>query len=114
MQTGSLTNLLMSRSRQSNPEVGMGATEIMWTDRRAYTIVEVRNPKTIVVQEDNAKRTDNNGMSESQRYEFTPNLEGEKIVVTLRKNGKWIRRGESQNGRSFVVGYRTAYHDYSF
>lgn len=54
---------------QVTPEVGMGATEVVGSDRYPYTIVKVVNPKKIVVQRDDYRRTDNNGQSELQTYE---------------------------------------------
>lgn len=66
-QTGSVTNHILSRATigQPEPTVGMGATLLGWTDRHACTIVEVsmeRDRIVVTVQEDNAKRTDSNGM----------------------------------------------------
>ena len=89
MTYGSLQNLIAGSNPELIPTVGMGATEICWTDRNPFTVVEVKtNSKgavvELVVQSDDYKRTDNYGMSESQRYEFTPNPEGHKVVVTKR------------------------------
>jgi hypothetical protein len=54
-------------------------------------------------------------MSESQAYAYTRDRTAPVIMVTLRKNGRWVKEGESmKNGTSFGVGYRQAYHDYSF
>lgn len=114
MTHGSLQNLL-GGSSNDKPVVGMGATRYGWTDRHPYTVVEVINDKTIVVQEDNYERIDDNGMSEVQQYKFTPNPEGPKYTLTLRANGKWIVKGEgSKNGTKFGVGHRDRYYDFSF
>jgi hypothetical protein len=113
--TGSLFNNLMANSQQVSPEVGMGATRLSYTDRHAYTVIKVINPKMIVVQRDIATRTDKNGMSESQTYEYAADPEGSTDIVTLRKNGRWVVRGESaKQGTSFLIGFRKQYHDYSF
>lgn len=114
MTTGSMINHLMGNSKPAVPEVGMGATKLCWTDRHAYTIVEVVNPKKIVVQADKVTRTDSNGMSESQSYSFERNPEGQKATLTLRKNGAWIEQGDSIKGTVYALGYRSEYHDYSF
>src|SRR5690606_11035234 len=112
---GSLDNRLMDGAKQKTPEVGMGATEILYTDRHPYTIIEVNEKKTrIVVQQDNAKRIDNNGMSETQCYEYSPNPEARKRVLTLRKTGQWIEKGESLKGNKYLIDYREEYRDYSF
>ena len=96
------------------PEVGMGATLILWSDRHAYTVVEVKSPRTIIVQRDNAKRTDNLGMSESQEYSYTPNPNAPKEVFTFRKNGRWVEKGKSIRNSPLVLGIREEYYDYYF
>lgn len=115
MNTNSLVNATMGNSAAA-PVVGMGATELGWTDRHAYTVTSVsKNGKVVQVQQDTATRTDKNGMSESQSYDFTPNPEGSKRTVTLRKNGCWVAKGGSMKGGTrFAIGHRSEYHDYSF
>lgn len=98
---------------QPKPEVGMGVTYGCWTDRMAGTIVEVsKSGKTITVQADTATRTDKNGMSECQEYEYTPNPNGEKMVfrITSKKGNKAWRSGCYTAG----LGGRRSYHDFSF
>jgi hypothetical protein len=115
MVQGSIINHLMKNSKQTKPEVGMGVTALYYTDRHAGTIVEVISDKRIVVQEDIATRTDQNGMSESQSYDYTPNPKAARQVVTLRKNGRWVKQGSKmQHGPAFQIGYRNTYHDYGF
>jgi hypothetical protein len=114
MRVGSLTNLLEGNVTGTVPTVGQGATRLMWTDRKAGTIVEV-NGKRLVFQEDTATRADHNGMSESQQYTYAPDPQGHTVVYTLRKNGAWVREGQPfQTGERLGIGYRDHYHDYSF
>lgn len=112
MRFGSLTNQLMEGSVPV-PEVGMGVTRLGWSDRRPYTIVKVISPKKIVVQEDDAKRTDDNGMSECQTYEYTRNDKNPEVTLTLRSYG-WRQVGDGKNGEGWRIGERSRYHDYSF
>lgn len=94
------------------PEVGMGATMIMHTDRRAYTIIEVKSPSVIVVQCDTPIRTDSYGMSEVQSYRFEMNPQSQDIrIVRRNRYGEWKQQG---GGWSFLVGKRLEHHDYSF
>lgn len=111
MTYGSLNNRIMESATPTTPEVGMGATITMWSDRHAYTIVEVKSPSTIVIQQDIATRTDKNGMSDSQTYEFKANPDGAKFNVTRRRDGKWKVAGSTQ---VVVIGHRSEYHDFSF
>ncbi len=112
---GSLTNSIMENTAGAKPEVGMGVTFIHWSDRSAGTIVSVsESGKSIEVRGDKTTRTDSNGMSESQTYEFETVDEGPTATYTLRKNGRWVRQGEDMKGSSILVGVRSAYYDYSF
>ena len=94
------------------PEVGMGVTMSVGSDRYPGTIIQVtQNGRRVVFQRDNYKRTDNNGMSESQTYEFSPDPNGAIEIATLRKDGRYRITG----GKTPVhIGSRDAYYDFSF
>lgn len=114
MSHGSFHNHLYANSRDSQPEIGMGATMLFYSDRHACTIVDVIG-KSVFVQQDFAKRTDSNGMSDAQSYEYTPNPNAPIREFTLRKNGKYITKGSSmKHGTQLAIGYRREYYDYSF
>jgi hypothetical protein len=54
-------------------------------------------------------------MSDSQDYRFEQNPDAEKVTYTLRKNGRWIKEGESLKGGTQIrIGERDEYYDYSF
>lgn len=108
--TGSLINHLFAGSQMPTPEVGMGATVLSWTDRHAATITEVKG-KRVTVRLDEAIRTDKNGMSESQTYEYKSNPDGMEMTFSLRKNGQYKLVG---GGKVLAVGERRHYRDYSF
>lgn len=118
--TNSLTNAILVASPQPKPEVGMGATIVMWTDLYACTIVSVQSvrgrpgAKSIYIQRDIATRTDSNGMSKSQDYAYAPDPDAKVEVFTLRKTGRYVRRGERINGTHLVVGERDHFIDPSF
>ena len=114
MTTNSLVNMIILGAGDEPPVVGMGATMPMWTDRHAYTVVEA-GPKRLVAQQDIATRVDGNGMSDAQSYTFAPNPAAPREVFTLRKNGRWVKEGESmRGGQRLSLGARSEYHDYSF
>ena len=113
--TGSLVNNIMNEAPTIIPEIGMGATRLGWSDRNAFTVIDVLSPKEIRVQRDLAKRIDNNGMSDCQTWEYESNPEGSIYHLTLRKNGRWLQKGcgkKSSNG--WVIGLREEYFDFSF
>ena len=116
MQHGSLINTITGSSTE--PEVGMGATFLMWSDRHAMTIVEVIRFKsgaragqvrTVRAQQDIARRTDSNGMSDSQTYEFTRDFSGTVRTFTVNKRGEFVGAG----GR-LAVGFRDEHFDFTF
>jgi len=121
MQYGSLFNYLQAGSAQREPQVGDGATYLGWSDRNAYTIVEIicyksgeqkGQIKAVKVTRDIAKRTDGHGMSDSQGYEYTTNPNAPVKTFTKRKNGKFIQQGSDYG--MLAIGYRDEYYDYSF
>lgn len=113
METASLISSMMVSSRESLfPFVGMGATEICWTDRHAYSVIEVsKNGRRVKAQRNKVTRTDTNGMSESQAYQFEPDPTATVLTLSLRKDGRWRRVADTQ---LFALGHRSEYHDYSF
>lgn len=121
--TGSGINHIYSRMTKGapEPEVGMGATLLRWTDRQAATIILVHD-RIVKVQHDTATRTDDLGMSDCQSYEYAPNPDG--CVETFRRDGsggydpvrfnyqtkRWNKTGRG----GLIVGKRDQYHDFSF
>lgn len=108
---GNLMNRLSESGRQAEPKVGDGATINHYTDRSAGTIIEIVSPKKIRVQSDKATRTDKNGMSECQDYEYERDTTGAIYTFTQRKNGLWI---EAKGSAGLTIGIRRQYHDFSF
>lgn len=115
MNTGSLINNLMGNPTTTAPEVGMGATVLLWSDRHAATVVEVITAKKIVIQQDKATRTDDLGMSDSQDYTYERDETAPKETYTLRKNGSWVRAGSPmKDGTRLRLGVRDEHYDFSF
>ena len=114
--TGSLVNHMISKYRQPEPEVGMGCTNLMWTDRRAFTVICIRRDKrtTVTIQQDNATRIDTNDtMSDAQVYTYEPDVDGHTVELTFR-NGAWREVGQGPRSTPFIMGYRSEYRDWSF
>ena len=89
---GSFSNRLLENTLQPIPVVGMGATQVLYSDLNAYTIVEVSEelvnwsveidnygklenqyPRWIKVKRDNVELVGGSIMSEHQVYKFSPN-----------------------------------------
>jgi len=109
-ETGSLINHIASRAASPRPEVGMGATILMWSDRNPATIVWVSpSGKTIKIQQDTYRRTDQNGISEAQSYEYSRNPEAPVETARLTKRGWRV-----QGGCGILIGNRERYRDPTF
>ena len=71
---GSLVNRMQENKRFcSKIEVGTYATVYSYSDRHAYEVVEVVDQDHVFVRQLDAKRADDNGMSECQYYTYTSN-----------------------------------------
>lgn len=115
---GSLINAVSDRVGPE-PQVGDGATALYWSDRAPATVVEVVRFKTgqkagqvkgVVVQWDKATRTDSNGMSDAQSYEYERDPDSPRVTFLKRKDGRFRNKG----GTTLAVGFREKYYDYSF
>ncbi len=100
------------------PYVGMPCTIQYYSDAHPATVIYVSaGTSKIVVREDHAKRTDNNGMSDCQQYEFSPNPEGQEHTFFKSKTPP-VTADEAliygQRGKSCILGIRRAYYDYSY
>lgn len=113
---GNLMNRVHETIKPAIPEIGMGATILMFSDREPATITFIApGGKLIGVKRDFAKRVDKNGMSESQTWEFSPNPDAVVEYYSLRKNGQWVKQGNSiKNGEVILLGHRSKYYDFSF
>lgn len=100
------------------PVVGMGATISVGSDRYPYTVCEVITENRILIQADDYRRTDKNGVSESQEYEYTPQPDSLRIEIKRRKDPRylnaWFGKGGKKNGERYYVGSRRCFQDPSF
>lgn len=86
--------------------------EYCYSDRHAYEVIERKSEKVLSIRRLIAKRTDNNGMSESQTYEFTQNLEGGVFDVRMHKDGCFY---EPKGCNPFILQNEPyEYFDFSF
>ena len=107
--------------RNPVPEVGMGATQFVGSDCYPYTVISIDRidnqglPYIVTLRADHATRTDRNGLSEHQEYDYTPDEDGRIITVSRRRNGQW-REVYSRGARTGFVafGWRRRYRDPSF
>ena len=115
--------------------VGDGVSVSVWSDVDAYTIVK-KTPTTITLRRDNAELINREELvfhaggfaahcenQHVQRYEYSPNLEGNEIKISLRswsdeegnERRKWKRSGtRTFEGGGDAYAGRRAFHDFNF
>lgn len=109
---GSLQNAIGNQTRSLKPEVGMGVTEIMYSDRHPYTVTKVISDSKIEVKGDIATRIDKNGCCETQEYTYETDENSPAITLRLNKYGRWKRQGEA-GGSTYLIGKREEYYDFT-
>lgn len=106
-------------------EVGTLATRYYYSDREPYEVIEVINQNHVVLRELDSKRTDDNGPSECQDYEYSSNPNNYTMEIKRRKNGGWnlICRYKDEYGKIHAnavekvhisFGKAERYYDFSF
>lgn len=125
-QTGSLINhLIAGANTLSEIKAGTPATLLSWSDRSPATVFrvfKVASSTIVETRDDDYKRIDNNGMSESQEYEYKTNVNGARRYWKITKNGDVVQvHKNEETGRwvqnksgSIAFGRREKYHDFSF
>ena len=91
-ETGSFQNWMMSHNN-TIPEIGKGATELHWTDRTPYEVLDVSNGgKSALIRRYNVKASKTMQMGE-QAWDLIPDTESEGIWVHW-KWGAWRTKSE--------------------
>jgi hypothetical protein len=108
--------------------VGMGATFQGYTDAWPGTVIEVSaDGKRIVVQVDKCTElpwkkefypggfVGHTANQRDQKWNIEVDPSGEKVTVSLRKNGEWIVSGaSSRSARPVLIGARYKFYDFNF
>lgn len=67
---GSVDNRLDEGKQFGELEVGMGATEMMYSDRHAYTVQKIISPKRVIVTRDKATLKEGCTVTGTQKYDY--------------------------------------------
>lgn len=81
---GSIQNRMMERLPKVKPEVGMGVTECLWSDRHAWEVIKIINEKRILIRRMGYKCKD----YYAGDYEVFPNPDG-KTAILVWRYGRW-------------------------
>jgi hypothetical protein len=85
--TGSFINLMMGNN-STLPAVGAGATILLYSDRHAYQVLWVSSDRQACeIARCKAKRTDQNGCSEMQEYDYSELYDWTTTLIW--KNDAW-------------------------
>lgn len=111
-----MNNIIENNYQSAQPAIGMGATELLYSDRHAYTVIAVAaSGKRATIQQDTSIRSDQNGMSDSQSYRYEANPDGALKEIKLYRDGHWhIYTPGYGKGSVVMLGGRQEYYDYSF
>lgn len=107
---GSLQNRLEENCKGEKPEIGMGATEMFYSDRQAWEVVAIRDDRHIIVRRMKAKCND----YFAGDWSVEPDENGHRAELFLTKKGQWRERLGRRLGNVFVLGYAEEYEDPSF
>ncbi len=81
------------------PEVGMGATVILWSIRRANTITRVITPNKIAVKQNKTRCKD----FYADEDEILDELYGDEDIYTRRRSGRWVMEGQADKDGSVIL-----------
>jgi hypothetical protein len=126
-ETGSLVNHVYSTQQRVEPEIGMGATLLSWTDRSAATVVAIERDKSnnvvrFAVTMDLARVTSGGEHDGSATYDYISQQDGYKYWFRPAKDGRWehvalnpdSKRWSKSKGNNILLGKRDHYRDPSF
>lgn len=93
------------------PSVGMGVTEVMWSDRHAWEVIEVKDARHITIRRMKATLV---GHWLDQNYNLESDPNGRKADLFFTAKGEWRERIGRAYGGKFSVGLAREYRDPSF
>ena len=115
---GNLINRLEENGGSVKPEVGMGVTEYLWSDRRAYEIVEVTDEKHFKMREYEAKNV-GSGYGDNS-WELISKPDGYVYEMVFRY-GSWYHKQKRCYGEGYEyrkmkirIGVADYYYDFEF
>ena len=94
---------------------GDGACMCYFTDRNPVTIIDVSaSGRRVTVQTANWHIVEGSESNGSAKYTYSQDIGGGTTMFSLRKNGQWIRVGESLGGGTRLNKGYSRYYDPSF
>lgn len=111
---GSLQNRLSEHMIPPEPEVGMGCTELLYSDRHAYEIIEVKDARHCKARALDCKMKPGTDWLD-QDYEYSSNPKNPVVNLFKTCRGYWVERySNGSYGSRFRLGVAEEYRDPSF
>jgi len=113
---GSVDNRLLENSRSADPEVGMGVTECLWSDREPYEVIAVQDERHVTIRRLGYKIVKGSSYDGSAEYEYFSNPDGAVKKLFKKKDGRWVERigRREDSGSGWFIGFAERYYDPSF
>lgn len=109
---GSLINRLMESSQPIKPVVGMGCTELMWSDREPYEVIAVDDDRHCIARR---MRAIHKGGAYENDWDLESDENGSVVNLFLTNKGVWVERYKDRSyGCKFRMGVAEKYFDYEF
>lgn len=116
---GSLDNYICGKMmKEPEPAVGMGATEICWTDRHPYRITRIQNgkkgEKPILFLRRIKVEADPTARIGEQKWIYGEEIGGEEMVKFRKSRSAWYFKNGRIWGSRVLIGHAEEYYDWSF
>lgn len=111
---GSLTNRILENQGSPEPEIGMGATEVMYSDREPWEIIGIERNRQgevrrITLRHMSSKLPEGSPIG-SNNWIITPDENGR--VITIKKARKNCKSHNKWG--NFILGFADKFYDWSF
>lgn len=107
MKHGSFQNVMIANAKGAQPEVGMGVTQVRWTDRYPFTVIKVNTPRMLTIQADKVVPEPH---PSGYAKEISQDPDGQVLTIRHHRDDKWYDNG----GTVYTVGKRAYYYDHGF
>lgn len=111
---GSLENRLEEGKTYGEIKVGTGVTEMLYSDRNPYEVVEVIDDRHLLIRPLDYKRVSGSAQDGSAEYEYYSNEDAPVIKIFKSKTGWRAQLGRKLGSIKYAVGFAERYYDPCF
>lgn len=111
---GSLENRLEEGKTYGEIKIGTGVTEMLYSDRNPYEVVEIIDNKHLMIRPMDYKRISGSEQDGSAEYEYFSDIKATPIKIFNSKYGWREQNGRKLGSTRFTIGYAERYRDPSY